>query len=163
MPVVKPKEGVPQVQASAEPRVDEKLMAPGKYEVTPDSIFKVKVPLKKKPGEKWWVLCTEKESETVEEATFRMWTYDEMVEMRKMATTYDQVRRVHMIDHDMLNRLKLQRFMIAWTFAKDNPRLAVQHVNGVLTDESWTAVKRLQTNILRFLMEGMNEHYEFGG
>lgn len=164
MPVVKAKDSpVPQMVAPGLPRVDEKLMLPGKYEVTQDSIFKVVVPLKKKAGEKWWVVCQEKDADTTEEVTFRMWTYDETVELRKLATNYDQVRRVHMIDHDLLNRFKMQRLMVAWTFSKDNPRLALFHVNGVLTDESWKAVTKLQTNILRFIIEGMNERYEFGG
>jgi hypothetical protein len=164
MPVVKAKETpVSQSQSQSAPRVDEKLMPPGEYEVTPDSVFKVLIPLRKKKGEKWWAVCPESEAEVTEEVTFRMWTYDEMVELRKLAMTYDQVRRVHMIDHDLLNRYKIQRLMVGWSFAKGNPRLGIHHVNGVLTDESWKAVTKLQANILRFVFEGMNERYEFGG
>jgi hypothetical protein len=98
-----------------------------------------------------------------ETVTFRMWSYDEMVEMRKMATTYDQIKRIHMIDHDALNQLKVQRLMIDWTFGKDNPRLKLHHVNGVLVDEAWAAFKRLQSNIISFIFDRMNRVYELNG
>jgi len=165
MPTIKPKPGAPRPRGQQqEPRHDVVLMEPGDYEVTRESTFTVKVPLRHRSEEdKWWVVVEPDEAEVTEEAVFRMWEYDEMVEMRKLATKYDQVRRVHMIDHDVLNRLKVQRFMVSWTFGRGNPRLQLHHQNGVLTDESWAAVKRLQTNILKHLIDEMNERYEFGG
>lgn len=165
MPTVKPKPGAPKPRGQQQdPRYDKVLMEPGKYEVTRQSTFTVRVPLKRRSEEDgWWLVVKEDESEVVEQVVFRMWEYDEMVEMRKLATKYDQVRRVHMIDHDVLNRLKVQRFMVSWTFGNDNPRLQLHHQNGVLTDESWMAVKKLQTNILSHLIQEMNEKYEFGG
>lgn len=142
-------------------RQDEKLMEPGEYEVTKDSVFTVRVPLRRHNG--WWVVVDNEDyAEIVEEVEFRMWTYDEMVEMRKNAMKYDQSRSVHMIDHDVLNRLKMQKLMKSWTFSRNNPRLDLHHANGVLTDESWDAVKRLQTNIINYLIEKMNERYEYG-
>lgn len=165
MPTVKPKRGVPKPRgASQEPRHDVVLMEPGKYEVTRSSTFTVDVPLRRRSeNDGWWVVVKPEHAEVTEQVVFRMWSYDEMVEMRKLATKYDTVRRVHMIDHDVLNRLKVQRFMVSWTFGEDNPRLQLQHQNGVLTDESWAAVKRLQTNILKHLVDEMNDKYEFGG
>jgi len=165
MPVVEPnrksKKGT-----ITEPRYDKVLMGPGKYEVTKESLFVVRVFLVKKEdsgSNHWWVVVrNEEDAEIVEEAVFRMWTYDEMVEMRKNSTKYDPIRRVHTIDHDMMNRMKLQKFMVSWSFGRDNPRLKLHHVNGVLTDESWDAMKKLQTNILRFIIEEMNDRYEFG-
>ena len=162
MPVVQPKSSVNQAREKREIRYDKAIMEPGEYEITRSSTFTVKVPLKRRDN-KWWVVVEEGEAEVVEEAVFRMWTYDEMVEMRKMATTYDQLRRVHMIDHDILNRLKMQKLMVAWSFGKGNSRLALHHVNGVLSDESWDSVRKLQTNIVKYLMDKMNEWYEYGG
>ena len=164
MPTIQEKPGAPKPRGQQQPRFDNALMEPGNYEVTKESTFSVKVHLKlRSENEKWWVIVSEEEATVTEEVVFRMWTYDEMVEMRKLATKYDTVRRVHMIDHDVLNRLKIQRFMVSWTFSNNNPRLQLHHQNGVLTDEAWTAVTRLQTNILKHLIDEMNEKYEFGG
>lgn len=163
MPVIQEKEGAKPKGGKKEARHDVVLMEPGEYEVTKQSTFTIKVPLRRRVGDKWWIVVeNEDQAETVEEVVFRMWSYDEMTEMRKLATKHDQVRQVHMIDHDVLNRLKIQRFMISWTFDSDNPRLELHHVNGVLTDETWEKVKLLQTNILRYIIEQMNERYEFG-
>jgi len=159
MPTIEGKPDAAAPRKRKEVRYDTAISAPGNYEVTRSSTFAVKIPMKVN-ADKWWVLVDEEYAEVVEEAVFRMWTYDEMVDMRKMSTVFDQLRRVHMIDHDILNRLKIQRLMTAWSFAKGNPRLAIHHANGVLTDESWDAVRRMQTNIVRFLIEQMNERLE---
>ena len=92
-----------------------------------------------------------------------MWGYDEMVDMKKMATSYDATKRMHTIDNDLLNRLKVQKLIVSWTFGNDNPRLKIQHVNGVMTDESWNAFKLLQTNISTYLLDEMNKVYELNG
>lgn len=163
MPTVEEKKNAPAPRGvKEEARYDKVLLEPGEYEVTRDSTFDIVMPLKKNEAG-WWVMVSEKESETIETVTLRMWTYDEMVELRKLATKYDPIRRVHMIDHDVLNRLKIQRYMLRWTFDGKNMRLELQHNSGVLTDEAWAKVKRLQTNLLKHIMEQMNERYEFGG
>jgi len=144
------------------PRLDEKLMKPGKYEVTREDTFTVEIWLKK--NDRRWTLCQPSDKGAIkEEVVFRMWTYEEMVESRKMATNYDPLKRIHMVDHDALNRMKLQRFMVSWTFDKENPRLRIQHVNGVMTDESWVAFTRLHPNICSYIIERMNLVYEFNG
>jgi hypothetical protein len=164
MPVITKKQTAVETQpvaTSGGVRYDKALMAPGEYEVTKDSLFTVVIPLAKGKSN-WWVIVEEKDATTIKEVVFRMWTYDEMVEMRKMATQYDQLRRIHMIDHDIMNRLKIQQLMVRWTFGNDNPRLTILHVNKVMSDESWDAVRKLQTNILRYIIEQMNEVLEYG-
>jgi hypothetical protein len=166
MPVIQKKQGAPKPRGEKDAvRHDRVLMEPGEYEVTRSSTFTIRVPLRlRSEEERWWVVVEDDSSvELTEEVVFRMWTYDEMVEMRKLATKYDTVRRVHMIDHDVLNRLKMQRFMVSWTFDRSNPRLELHHVNGVMSDETWVKVTKLQTNILKYIIEQMNERYEFGG
>jgi hypothetical protein len=166
MPIIKQKEGVPEPRGEKkEARHDKVLMGPGEFEVTRNSTFMLEIPLKPRAdGDRWWVVVENiGEAVRVEEVVFRMWCYDEMVEMRKLATKYDQVRRVHMIDHDVLNRLKIQRFMKSWTLDKDNPRLELHHVNGILVDEAWEKVRLLQPNILKYIIDEMNIRYEFGG
>jgi hypothetical protein len=165
MPTIQPKEGMPLPRGQQKQvRVDKVLMGPGEYEVKRSSKFKIEIYLRpRSDDDRWWVVCKKEEATVTEEAVFRMWTYDEMIEMRKLATKYDQIRRVHMIDHDVLNMLKMQRFLLSWTFDKNNPRLELHHVNGVMVDESWEKVRLLQPNILKHLMEEMNIRYEFGG
>jgi 23S rRNA A1618 N6-methylase RlmF len=161
MAVVQAKPEVKQAEVRPD-RLDEKLMKEGKYEVTPEDTFLVEVWLKR--TDKRWTLCNGGERGSIkEEVVFRMWTYDEMVELRKMATNFDPIKRIHMVDNDILNRMKIQRFMVSWTFDRENPRLRIQHVNGVMTDESWRAFTRLHPNICTYLIERMNAVYEFNG
>ena len=163
MPVIQSKlETSSQPVENAQNRVDEKLMKPGKYEITPDVTFTVNIYAKEKDGH-WILMAGPGRGIDVNSIVFRMWTYDEMVEMRKMATSYDATKRVHMIDNDALNRLKIQRLMLSWTFDKDNPRLRIQHVNGVLTDEGWKAFVSLQPNFCSFIIDEMNKVYEYNG
>ena len=143
-------------------RVDEKLMKPGKYEVTPETTFEVKVYLTIR-NKRWIVVGGPGEDVDTQTMVFRMWGYDEMVEMKKMATEFDAEKRVHTVDHDMLNRLKVQRLLQSWTFGGDNPRLKIHHVQGVLTDESWKAFTKLQPNIIVFIFDEMNRVYELNG
>lgn len=159
MPVVQGKKGVEERVLKNEPRFDKTLSEPGKYEISKDSVFTIEIGLVKNKKTGWWEIVTPDDKNT-ERVVIRMWTFDEMVEMRKMATKYDQLRRSHVIDFDILNRLKLQKLLVSWTFGKDNQRLNIHHVNGVLTDESWNAITKLQTNILRFIINKMNEYLE---
>ena len=141
-----------------EPRFDQALSEPGDYEVTKETKFRIDIPLARSSN--WWVIANTDDAERIEYVEFRMWTYDEMVEMRSNSTKYDQHRRVHMIDHDILNRQKIQKLVTDWSFGENNPRLGLHHVNGVMTDESWDRFAKLQPNIVRFVLEGMNDWLE---
>ena len=157
-------QGKPEVEKASQPqnRIDEKLMKPGKYEITPEVTFKVMVYAKEKDG-RWILMSGPGKGIDTNTVIFRMWSYDEMIEMRKMATSYDGQKRIHMIDNDALNRLKVQRLMVSWTFDTDNPRLRIQHVNKVMTDESWSAFTSLQPNLSAFIIDEMNKVFEFNG
>ena len=162
MPVVKSKRKEKKVPEKKEDRVDEKIMEPGKYEVTEKTTFDVEIHMKEGKG-RWVVMAAaDKESDT-HKLVFRMWNYDEMVDLKKTATSYDTTRRIHIIDTDALNRLKIQKFLQSWTMDKDNPRLKLHRVNGVLTDESWTMFSKLQPNIINYIFDRMNEVYELNG
>jgi hypothetical protein len=52
--------------------------------------------------------------------------------------------------------------MQSWTFDRDNPRLKIHRVGGVLTDESLETIKKLQENILRYIHLQMNAVLERG-
>ena len=162
MAVVQSKEVVKQGEVLQQPRVDEKLMKPGKYEITNETTFTVPIYAREKDGR--WVLMTGPgKGIDINTVVFRMWNYNEEIEIRKLATSYDAGKRVHMIDNDALNRFKVQRLMVSWTFDKDNPRLRIQHSNRVLTDESWSAFTQLQPNFISFILDEMNKVLEFNG
>lgn len=122
---------VQEAKPAAQPgtRLDEALMKPGKYEVTDQLTFKVEVHLALREG-RWIVATGPGRGIDTHEIVFRMWAFDEMIELKKLATNYDASKRIHMIDNDLLNRLKVQRLMVSWTFDRDNPRLKVFHVQG---------------------------------
>jgi hypothetical protein len=162
MPVIQKRQDTKSSAGSDVVRVDEALMSPGQYEITPDHTFEVELAMRLIDN-RWTVLAGRTKDAVVHKVIFRMWTYDEMVELRKQATTYDALRRMHLLDSDKLDRLKVQKLLQSWTLDADNPRLHLHRVNGVLTDESWSVFKRLQPNIIRCIMDGMNHVLEFNG
>jgi len=143
------------------PRTDESLMVSGKYEITKDEEFVVDICVRIENGR--WTICSSDHADETHSVVFRMWSYEEEINLRKRATTYDQIRQLHMIDRDALDRLKIQRLMKSWSFEKENPRLKLLHVNGVMSDESFNAVMKLHPNILRNILEKMNAILEFNG
>ena len=153
---------VKQQAPPAQPRLDEKLMKPGKYEISPDHTFEIDINLTQNKGR--WVLV-DRAGKDVDshKIVFRMWNYDEMLDLKKRATSYDTQKRLHMIDNDVLNRLKIQMLMVSWTFDRENPRLKIFHVQGILTDESWQVFSKLQPNIISHSIDEMNRVYEYNG
>jgi len=140
-------------------RVDEKLLLdPGKYELSENDTFKIEFSATKKQNR--WII-TEMVGRGAQWVEFKMWTFNEEIELRKMSTTFDMSKRMHLIDHDILNRLKIQRLMTSWSFEEDNPRLKLLHLNGILSDEGWEAFTRLHPNISRYIIEQMNTILEY--
>jgi hypothetical protein len=145
-------------------RVDEKLMQPGKYEITDNDVFKIEFGVKQ--VDKRWVVVDKTEKPMDSEnhwVEFRMWNFEEEIELRKQSTIYDPLKRMHFVDNDKLNRLKIQKLLKAWSFEKGNERLKLFHVNGVLVDESYGYFMKLYPTILRFILEKMNDVLEYNG
>lgn len=142
-------------------RVDEQLLEPGEYEITDSEDFTIELPLIKK--DKRWAIAFDCPPEKIHKVVFKMWSYECGIDLRKKATQYDDLKRVHFIDHDLLNRLKMQKLIKSWTFEHENSRLKLFHINDVLTDESFKAIMSLHPNILKYIVEKMNEVLEFNG
>jgi len=138
----------------------EALYNPGEYEITPDEDFQIDIYLQRK-GKRWVVVQNEQMADEKHWALFRMWSYEEQVQMRKDATNFDMVKRMHLVDNDTLNRLKLKTLLKAWTFDKNNQRLELNHINGVLPDEVFSRVMNLHPNILNYIIEQMNAVLEY--
>jgi len=151
---------VKSVSVKDETRYDELLMGPGKFEMTEEDNFKVKFRVGNVEGR--WVISSDLDDE-LHWVEFRMWTFDEEIELRNRATHFNERRRLHFVDNDELNRMKVQKLLKGWSFSKDNERLKLHHVNGVLTDESWKAFTKVHTNIVRFILERMNAILEHNG
>jgi len=156
------KKTVPIPENQPEERIDEKIMEAGKYEITPDAEFKVTLHLHEHEGR--WLVMNNKTSESEEHwAIFRMWSYQEEITLRKDCTMFDDIKRVHFVDHDILNRMKIQKLLKSWSFDEENERLSLHHVNGVMVDEDFSKVMNLHPTILRFLIERMNSVLEYNG
>jgi hypothetical protein len=148
-----------------EKRIDEQISKPGKYELTDNDTFKIDIYLAKK--DKRWIVLEKPDGkmEGVEAhwVEFRMWSFEEEIVLKKQATTYDQLKRIHFVDNDLLNRLKVQSLLKVWSFEKDNQRLKLLHVNGTLSDESYVAFTKLYPTIVRYVLERMNNVLEYNG
>jgi len=151
---------LPQTQEG--PRLDERIMDAGRYEATENDTFDITVAVKQHEGR--WVVTQDKDVDAeVHTVTFRMWTFEEEVKMKRNCMAYDKEKRMNFVDNDVLDRMKVQRLMKSWTFDRDNPRLKLLHVQGVLADESWTVFKRLHRNISRYIIDEMNKVLEYYG
>lgn len=150
-----------QLPSKINDRVDETLMEPGEYEITEEEDFVIKIPLVKK--DKRWTIAIDNNIDKVHEVVFKMWSYELGIDLRKKSTQYDEYKRYHFVDNDLLNRLKIQRLVKSWTFGDENPRLKLFHVNGILTDESFKSIMRLHPNVLKYIVEKMNEVLEYNG
>ena len=152
---------IPDLPSNPEKKIEENLYKPGKFEITEEEEFRIDIPVKLEDKKRWTIVSDKKFADETHWVSFRMWTYQEEVELRKQATNYDQIKRMHLIDNDMLNRLKLQKLIKAWSFEEQNPNLKLIHVNGILCDESYKAITNLHPNILRFIIEKMNDVLEY--
>jgi hypothetical protein len=142
-------------------RLDEKLSGPGKYVVTKENLFRIRFSLINR-NDRWVIVKAGTAGAEEHWVEFRMWTFNEEVELRKMSTQFDPLKKIHIIDNDFLNRLKIQRLLKSWSFEEQNPKLKLLHVNGILSDEGWQSFTSLFPNIVRFVLESMNAVLEFG-
>ena len=146
-------------------RLDDSISKPGKYEITKEDEFKIDFYVIQREG-RWIVSDKDVFDKKCEKhwVKFRFWTFDEEVMLRKKVTGYDPVKRLHLIDVDSFNRAKVQALLKDWSFAEQNPRLKVFHVNGVLVDESWEVFsKKIHPNISRYIVDRMNMVLEYNG
>ena len=139
--------------------LNEQISEPCEYEVKKDDRFRVKFKVILK--ERRWIIVDDKYPGAEEHwVEFKMWSFNEETEIRKNSTQYDTFKRIHFIDHDLLTRLKISKLLKDWSFAEKNERLKLYHMNGILVDEGWNNFTRLQPNILRYIIDKMNEVLE---
>lgn len=135
------------------------------YEVKPTDEFTIKFGLKEIEGR--WIVIDNEQIDVLDKTIqkhwvkFKMWTFNEELNLRKKATKYDEDKRINMIDFDTLNEYKVRFLIKDWSFGERNEKLKLFHINGYLVDQSWDVFRRLYVNIVKYIIAKMNEVLEW--
>ena len=72
-------------------------------------------------------------------------TYQEELEAKRTATTYDEVRGIHYVDNDVISEWRVKRCLLRWNFHRKlrNFCKRLHRSNNQLTTESWEDFRRL--------------------
>ena len=135
-----------------------------KYEVTPDSVFYIKFGIVPKDGRIIVIPEDDVDFEKNAEAhwvKFKMWTYEQELEWKNQATEYDSIKRIHALNSDKLNEIKLRNLLVSWSFGEKEDSLKLFHIGGLLTDESLKTFYSLYPVVVRYIVECMNDVLEF--
>ena len=135
-----------------------------KYEVTPDSVFYVKFGIVPKDGRILVIPEDEVDFEKNAEAhwvKFKMWNYEQELEWKNKSTEYDATKRIHALNTDKLNEIKLRNLLVSWSFGEKEDSLKLFHIGSLLTDESLKVFYSLYPVVVRYIVESMNDVLEF--
>lgn len=167
MTVTKKEEAVEKPQTPVLPNdntvaIVKSLMPPGKFEITPDQTFTVTIYLKQYKG-RWALMETTAKDVEKHTIVFRMWNFEECLRLRRQSMIFDPQTRTNKMDNDRLNKQKILLLMQDWSLSKENPRLEIHRVNGVLTEASWKAFTSISPAIADKIMAEMNLVLDYGG
>ena len=159
--VGKPKVVVKKVDNT--PRIDSTLKEAGKFELGANESFTLKFGLVE--FEKRWLIAKEDEGEGVTPCwvKFKMWSFEEEVGLKSQATQWDSNKRMHTLNNDFFNRLKIQKLLLDWSFTEEIENFKLHRVQNVLTDESFARFLLLQRNICSHIIDNMNRVLEYNG
>ncbi len=161
--VVQAKKKVEAKKVNNAPRIDSALREAGKFELRKDDYFTLRFGLV--IFENRWLLAKEEEGEGIETCwvKFKMWSFEEEVSLKSQATQWDGQKRMHSLNHDFFNRLKIQKLLLDWSFSQENETFKLHRVQNSLTDESFGAFLRLHRNICSHIIDNMNRVLEYNG
>lgn len=135
-----------------------------KYEVKPESHFIVKFGIMEQDGR---IIVTDEDmlESRIEKhwVKFRMWTYAEELDIKSKATEFDSTKKVHLLNNDKLNEIKIRTLIQDWSFSQSDASLKLLHINNYLSDEGLKIVYSLYPTIIRYIINRMNEVLEFNG
>ena len=135
-----------------------------KYEIRPDSEFTIEFCLEFSEDEKITILRKDAYLTTdgLERhwVKFRMWNFKEEMKWKNEATEFDSQIRFFRQNTEKLNELKLRNLIKDWSFAQEDPKFKLLHVNGVLSDESYEVLMGLHPTILDAIIILMNGRLE---
>jgi hypothetical protein len=72
-------------------------------------------------------------------------TYEEELEAKRNATTYDEARGIHYVDNDLISEWRVKRCLIRWSLPQKlhNFCRRLRRSNNQLTSESWEDFRKL--------------------
>lgn len=136
-----------------------------KYDVKPESEFKIEFCLGEKEGR---IVCytidTFLKIPDLEKhwATFRIWNYPEELAWKNACNEYNNTLRTFAVNQDKLNEFKVRNLLKDWSFAERDPKYKLYHLNGILADESYNMFKGFFPTIINNILFLMNQVLEYG-
>ena len=164
MPKIEKREDLPDVSEESKVKLNLALAEPCKYEIKKTDTFKIEFGLQEKEN-RYIIIEDMNVPERFERhwVEFRIWNYEEEIDLKKKSMLYDAVKRMHFLDNDVYNSLKIMKLLKDWSFAVKNERLKIHHSNGVLTDGCWEIFVTLKPNIVSYIIVRMNNVLEYNG
>jgi hypothetical protein len=86
-------------------------------------------------------------------------TYEEELEAKKNATTYDEGRGVHYVDNDVISEWRVRKCLIKWNLPTKLKGFCrrLHRYNNSLTDESWEDFKKLPPLVRKKIIQRLWE------
>ena len=94
---------------------------------------------------------------------FKMWKYSQELEWKNQCTEFNQANRTHTLNINKLDEIKVRNLLKSWSFSLNEPRLTLLHVNGYLSDESFTQFYEMFPALVKYIIGKMNEQLEYVG
>lgn len=139
----------------------DELRAKSRYCVKPDSIFRVNFGLLERDGR---IIPCDVNVQGCEQhwIEFRIWNYKEEMELKKLCSEFDTTHRIHKIDNDKLDRLKVQKLFRAWSLGEKEPDFKINTINGIVPDADMEKFYSLFPAVIHYLLDCMNLVLEGG-
>lgn len=165
-PTAQENKPIPEAPEPQKPKTKEKVVSYSKYEVRPDSEFKIEFCIGEKDGrivvytKEAAIQFPELESHWV---VFRMWKYEEELDWKNRCQEYDSQSRSFKTNTNKLDELKIRYLIKSWSFENYDPKFKLLHANRYLSDESYDIFKGFYPTIINNIIFLMNQVLEHNG
>lgn len=153
-------------EKTSTPQVKGKTVSYSKYEVRPESEFKIEFCLGEKDGrivvytKEAFLQLPDLECHWV---VFRMWKYEEELDWKNKCQEYDPQSRSFKTNTNKLDELKVRHLIKSWSFEEYDPKFKLLHANRYLSDESYDIFKGFYPTIINNIIFLMNQVLEHNG
>lgn len=165
-PTIQENKPISKTPEPPKPKTTEKVVSYSKYEVRPDSEFKIEFCIGEKDGrivvytKEAAIQFPELESHWV---VFRMWKYEEELDWKNRCQEYDAQSRSFKTNINKLDELKIRYLIKSWSFENYDPKFKLLHANRYLSDESYDIFKGFYPTIINNIIFLMNQVLEHNG
>lgn len=165
-PTIQENKPISKTPEPPKPKTTEKVVSYSKYEVRPDSEFKIEFCIGEKDGrivvytKEAAIQFPELESHWV---VFRMWKYEEELDWKNRCQEYDAQSRSFKTNTNKLDELKIRYLIKSWSFENYDPKFKLLHANRYLSDESYDIFKGFYPTIINNIIFLMNQVLEHNG